>query len=245
MLLLELVDTDTFRAERFMACAAAATLGTLLQPLAYIGLPALGLRILPLPRHVLHSDMTNSFFFWDEEYTNYMQETIVFGGGCFWCTEAVFLMIKGGQSVEPGYTGGNTVDPTDTDVYTGKTGHAEVVKIEYNPDQISLEELLQVFFSTHDGTQLNRQGPDVGTMYRSAIFYTTERQREKARHYIDVLNKNVTQRIVTEVVPLDKFYPAQDYHKNFYKSGNRPDYCELVIDPKVDKVKNKFKSLLK
>lgn len=153
-------------------------------------------------------------------------------------------MLKGVKSVEPGYAGGTTPNPSDTEVYGGKTGHAEVVKVGYNPDELSLEELLQVFFTTHDGTQLNRQGADVGTMYRSAIFYTTERQKEKAGHYIEVLKK-AGQQIVTEVSPLVAFYPAADYHKNFFESGNRPDYCQLVIAPKVEKVQSKFKNLLK
>jgi peptide-methionine (S)-S-oxide reductase len=157
-------------------------------------------------------------------------ETIVFGGGCFWCTEAVFKMLKGVLSVEPGYTGSPKV---------------EVVKIEYDPEAIAFEELLQVFFGSHDPTQLNRQGPDVGPEYRSAVFYTKERQREKAQHYIDVLNKGAAKPIVTEVTPLEKSYPAEDYHKNFYESGQRPDYCQLVIDPKIEKVQSKFKNLLK
>ena len=157
-------------------------------------------------------------------------ETIVFGGGCFWCTEAIFRMLKGVESVEPGYAG---------------SPKAEVVKIEYNPDIIALEELLQVFFGSHDATQLNRQGPDVGPGYRSVIFYTTERQQTKSQHYIEVLNKNATQRITTEVKPLETFYPAEEYHKNFYQSGQRPDYCELVIDPKLEKVRNNYKNLLK
>lgn len=138
-------------------------------------------------------------------------------------------MLKGVESVEPGYTG---------------SPKAEVVRVVYNPDEISFEELLQVFFSSHDATQLNRQGPDVGTEYRSVIFYTTERQQQKAQHYVDVLKK-AGQPVVTQLASLNSFVPAEEYHKNFYKSGQRPDYCELVIDPKVDKVKTKFKSLLK
>lgn len=168
-----------------------------------------------LPRAIIHS---------------VEKETIVFGGGCFWCTEAVFKMLKGVQSVEPGYAG---------------SPKAEVVKIEYDPDVVSFEELLQVFFGSHDATQLNRQGPDIGPEYRSAIFCTKDRQKEKVQHYIDVLNKTATQQIVTEVKPLDKFYPAEEYHKNFYESGQRPDYCQLVIDPKIEKVQTRFKNLLK
>ncbi len=139
-------------------------------------------------------------------------------------------MIRGVESVEPGYAG---------------SPKAEVVEIKYDPDVISFEELLQIYFSTHDATLLNRQGADVGTQYRSIILYTTERQREKAQHYIDVINKSATQRLVTEVQKLDRFIPAEEYHKNFYQSGQRPDYCELVIDPKIDKVRAKFKHLLK
>lgn len=158
-------------------------------------------------------------------------ETIVFGGGCFWCTEAVFKMLKGVVSVEPGYAG---------------SPKAEVVKIEYNPDKIAFEELLQVFFGTHDPTTLNQQGNDVGPQYRSAIFYTTERQRQKAQHYVDVINKSVgVKKIVTEIAPLKKFYPAEDYHKNYFTNNPQAGYCQLVIEPKVEKVEQKFKNLLK
>jgi peptide-methionine (S)-S-oxide reductase len=173
-------------------------------------------------------------------------ETIVFGGGCFWCTEAVFKMLKGVQNVTPGYAGGFTENPTYEAVCTGKTGHAEVVKVDYNPDEIALEELLQIFFSAHDATQLNRQGADVGTQYRSVILYTTNRQGEKAQHYVDVLNSmgNI-QPIVTEVLPLETFYPAEVSHKDYYANNPQAGYCQLVIAPKVEKVGQKFKSLLK
>jgi peptide-methionine (S)-S-oxide reductase len=156
-------------------------------------------------------------------------ETIVFGGGCFWCTEAVFKMLKGVQSVEPAYA--------DT---------VEVVKIEYDPDEISFEELLRVFFATHDATTLNRQGNDVGPQYRSAIFYTTERQKEKSEHYIKVLNKSaVAGNIVTEVAPLANYFPAEDYHKNYFENHKDAPYCQLVIAPKVEKIEGKFSHLLK
>jgi len=155
-------------------------------------------------------------------------------------------MLKGVESVEPGYAGGHVPNPTYTHVTTGETGHAEVIKVVYDPDAVAFEELLHVFFSTHDGTQLNRQGADVGTQYRSAIFYTTERQREKSQHYIDVLNKSAgVQKIVTEVTPLETFYPAEDYHKNYFANNSGAGYCQLVIAPKVEKVEQKFKSLLK
>ena len=175
-----------------------------------------------------------------------MQETIVLGAGCFWCTEAVFEMLKGVKSVEPGYTGGTTANPTYEQVCSGNTGHVEVAKIVFDLDELSFEELLQVFFSAHDATQVNGQGNDIGTQYRSAIFYTTERQRDKAQHYIDVLNKSAgVKRIVTTVEPLGAYYPAEDYHKKYYESHKDAGYCQLVIAPKVEKVQNKFKSLLK
>lgn len=170
-------------------------------------------------------------------------ETIVFGGGCFWCTETIFLMLKGVKSVEPGYAGGTKANPTYEEVSSGNTGHAEVIKIEYDPDRIALEELLQVFFSSHDPTTLNRQGNDVGTQYRSIILYTTPRQKEKAQHYIDVLNKSGVQRIVTTVEPLKEFYKAEDYHNNYFANNRGAGYCQLVIEPKVEKVRKKFSHL--
>lgn len=176
-------------------------------------------------------------------------ETVVFGAGCFWCTEAVFGMLKGVVSVEPGYTGpsassGQAV--TYEYVSTGKTPYVEVAKIVYNPDELAFEELLQVFFSAHDATQVNGQGNDIGTQYRTAIFYTTPRQQQKAQHYIDVLNKSAgTKRIVTTVEPLGTFYPAEGYHKKYYESHKDAAYCQLIIDPKVEKIQTKFKNLLK
>ncbi|MEI6864308.1 MAG: peptide-methionine (S)-S-oxide reductase MsrA [Candidatus Adlerbacteria bacterium] len=173
-------------------------------------------------------------------------ETIGFGGGCFWCTEAVFVMLKGVKSVEPGYAGGTVLNPTYEQVCGGNTGHIEVIKIEYNPDEIAFEELLRVFFATHDPTTPNRQGNDVGPQYNSAIFYTTPRQQEKAQHYIDVLNKGgFVKPIVTQVRPLENYFPAEDYHKNYYEKNKQAGYCQLVIAPKVEKVEEKFKHLLK
>ncbi|HEV8677388.1 MAG TPA: peptide-methionine (S)-S-oxide reductase MsrA [Candidatus Paceibacterota bacterium] len=172
-------------------------------------------------------------------------ETVVFGNGCFWCTEAVFQMIKGVVSVSPGYSGGRVANPTYEQVSSGATGHAEVIKIVYNPDIVSFEEILQIFFTTHDPTSLNRQGSDVGTQYRSVIFYANERQKEKAEHYIKVLSKAYTKPIVTAVEPLQAFYPAEDYHKKYYEYHKDAPYCQLVIAPKVDKVEEKFKNLLK
>lgn len=179
-------------------------------------------------------------------YNKNMRETIVFGAGCFWCTEAVFEMLKGVQSVEPGYAGGTTKNPTYEEVSGGRTGHIEVAKIVYNPDELAFEELLGVFFSAHDATQVGGEGNDIGEEYNSAIFYTTEQQKKKAEHYITVLNQTAgVKKIATQIRPLETFYPAEDYHKNYYESHKDAPYCRLVIDPKVEKVKNKFFGLLK
>ena len=164
------------------------------------------------------------------------REIAIFGGGCFWCTEAIFRMLNGVISVEPGYAGGETLNPTYDDVSLGKTGHAEVIRIEFDPDKISYHDLLTVFFGTHDPTSLNRQGADIGTQYRSIILYTTEKQKELAQ-------KSVKD-FVTEVKPLDKYYPAEDYHKNYYENHKDNPYCELVINPKLEKVQESFKNLL-
>lgn len=174
-------------------------------------------------------------------------EDVVLGGGCFWCTEAVFLMLKGVVSVEPGYAGPTRATaPTYEEVSMGTTPYVESIKIVYHPDQLAFEEILRVFFASHDPTSLNQQGADVGPQYASAIFCTTPRQEEKARHYIGVLNKGgYTKPIVTRVEPLDMFYPAEDYHKNYYAKNKSAGYCQLVIAPKVAQVGEKFKSLLK
>ena len=173
------------------------------------------------------------------------KETIVLGGGCFWCTEAVFTMLKGTYSVAPGYAGGKVERPTYEQVSGGETGHIEVIKIEYNPDRLSFEELLQVFFETHDPTTPNRQGNDVGPQYHSAIFYTTDRQKEKAEHYIKMIAGKYTRPIVTTITPLTTFWPAEDYHQKYYETHKDAGYCQVVIDPKVEKVRHKFKDLLK
>jgi len=175
------------------------------------------------------------------------EETIVFGGGCFWCTEAVFKMLKGVISADPGYAGGNTENPTYSEVSSGKTGHAEVIKIDYDPDIISLKELLTVFFATHDPTSRNRQGNDVGEQYRSIILYTTEEQKELSEKFIDKINKsskegNLT---VTEVRQLDKFYFAENYHKDYYENNKNQAYCQVIINPKLAKVQKEFAELLK
>lgn len=171
----------------------------------------------------------------------------VFGGGCFWCTEAVFKMLKGVVSVSPGYAGGEKVNPTYEEVSAGDTGHAEVIRIEYNPEEIAYESLLTVFFGSHDPTTRNRQGNDVGTQYRSVIFYTTEDQQVEALRFIKNINESNSKGdpIVTEVVPLTSFYNAEDYHKDYYAKNANNSYCELVINPKLEKVQKQFADLLK
>lgn len=171
----------------------------------------------------------------------------VLGGGCFWCTEAIFKSLRGVKSVAPGYTGGAASDANYDEVSTGRTGHVESIKIEYNPTVISYGDLLAVFFNTHDPTTLNRQGSDVGTQYRSAIFYTDESQRDEATKLISELNdaKAYASPVVTEVVPLVELYPAEDYHKNYYQNHSADPYCQIVIAPKLDKLQKRFAALLK
>lgn len=173
-------------------------------------------------------------------------QTAIFGGGCFWCTEAVFQMLRGVSSVASGYAGGSTENPTYEQVSSGRTGHAEVIKIEFDPSQIAYKELLTVFFATHDPTTPNRQGNDVGTQYRSIVLYTNEEQRSDAEQYIAELQKDFGKtRVVTEIEPLDTFYDAEDYHKEYYLRNQMNPYCQALINPKLTKVKEKFKALLK
>jgi peptide-methionine (S)-S-oxide reductase len=181
-------------------------------------------------------------------------EEVVLGGGCFWCTEAVFTMLNGVMSVEPGYAGPMRAKaPTYEEVSTGTTAYVESVKIIFNPEQLAFEEILRVFFASHDPTTLNQQGADVGPQYASVIFCTTQRQAQKAQHYVDVLNgvsrpdQSVGAKapIVTRVERLEAFYPAEDYHKNYYAKNKSAGYCQLVIAPKVEAVGEKFKHLRK
>lgn len=176
-----------------------------------------------------------------------MSQTAVFGGGCFWCTEAIFKELRGVISVTPGYAGGTTPNPTYEQVCTGKTGHAESIKIEFDPTQISFNDLLTVFFATHDPTTLNRQGNDVGTQYRSAVFYTSEEQRAAAEKFIAKLAASDPggRPVVTEVTPLNKFYEAEDYHHNYFANNPNQPYCQLIIEPKVEKLQKEFAELLK
>ncbi len=172
-------------------------------------------------------------------------EKIVLGGGCFWCGEAVFKMIKGVKEVTPGYAGGHTVNPTYEDVCTGRTGHAEVVEIVYNPDETTLEKILDVFFRMHDPTSLNKQGADFGSEYRSIILYISQKQKKEIEDFVKNSQKNFDKPIATEVKKLDKFYPAEDYHKNFYERNPLQPYCIFVTRPKVKKIREEFKEELK
>jgi peptide-methionine (S)-S-oxide reductase len=173
-------------------------------------------------------------------------ETAVFGGGCFWCTEAVFKMLAGVESVEPGYAGGRTENPTYEEVSSGRTGHVEVVQVVYDSAQVSYRTLLTIFFASHDPTTENRQGNDVGPQYRSAVFYTTPAQRAEAESFIHELNDSSAdgEPIVTSVEPLEKFYQAEDYHRDYYARNTSAGYCQVVINPKLEKVKEKFAELL-
>ena len=174
-------------------------------------------------------------------------EIAVFGGGCFWCTEAVFKMLRGVSSVLPGYAGGTTKNPTYEEVSGGNTGHAECIQIEFNSDSIKYRDLLKVFFGSHDPTTVNKQGNDVGTQYRSVIFYTTLEQKEIAEAFIVELNASneMGANIVTEVSPLDMFYVAENYHKDYFERNKNAPYCQLVINPKLEKVQKNFADLLK
>ena len=170
-----------------------------------------------------------------------------FAGGCFWCTEAVFLNLEGVISVDPGYIGGDTVNPTYEEISTGETGHAEAIEIKFDTRKITFETLLEIFFATHDPTTLNRQGADVGTQYRSEIFYHDDNQRQLAEDYIAQLNLENTfgKKIVTRVSPATRFYVAEDYHKNYYNRNTNQSYCTYVITPKINKLKDKFQDKLK
>jgi peptide-methionine (S)-S-oxide reductase len=167
-------------------------------------------------------------------------ETIVFGGGCFWCTEAAFRLFGGIISAMPGYAGGSAKNPTYKEVCTGKTGHAEVLRIEYDPKQISLETLLDIFFEMHDPTSLNRQGSDAGTQYRSIILYSHPAQKAVIDKFIGKAQQNYDKPIVTELKRLDAFYPAEEYHQRYYERNKNQPYCSVVIGPKIAKLKKRF-----
>ncbi len=174
-------------------------------------------------------------------------ETITLGGGCYWCVEAVYEKLSGVHSVVSGFSGGTVVNPTYEEVCTGKTGHAEVVQITFDPALTSLEEIFKVFFTVHDPTTLNRQGADVGTQYRSVIFYSNDQQKEQAQNLIDQLNaeKVYANAIVTRIEPFKHFYKAADYHQNYYENNKEQMYCKMVIQPKIEKFEKVFKDRLK
>ncbi|MEW6603787.1 MAG: peptide-methionine (S)-S-oxide reductase MsrA [Thermoproteota archaeon] len=169
-------------------------------------------------------------------------EVATLANGCFWCSEAVFARLKGIKSVLPGYSGGLVENPTYDEVCTGTTGHAEAAQIEFDPSVISFERLLDIFWHTHDPTTLNRQGNDVGTQYRSAIFYHNERQKEIAEKSKKELEQSGTYKdpIVTEITPFKKFYAAEDYHKRYYDQNQNAPYCRFVIDPKIRKLLSRY-----
>lgn len=186
-----------------------------------------------------------------EENLNTMEnkntETAIFAGGCFWCTEAFFTDVKGVEKVVSGYIGGKTENPTYKEVCGGYTGHAEAIKITFNPEEVAYEDLLEIFFATHDPTTLNRQGADVGTQYRSEVFYTTEAQKIAAEKFIKELGEQniFDKKIVTKVTAATKFYPAEDYHQDYYAQNPNQPYCQAVISPKLEKLKKHYKSKLK
>lgn len=188
----------------------------------------------------------------NEEQTKKMNESkniekAIFAGGCFWCTEAVFLEIEGVETVKPGYIGGKTENPTYKEICTGATGHAEAIEITYDTNKVSYGELLVVFFATHDPTTLNRQGNDIGTQYRSEVFYLTENQKELTEAYIALMTKELTfsKPIVTKISKATTFYVAEDYHHNYYNQNKQQGYCSYVITPKIEKVQYLFASKLK
>ncbi len=178
---------------------------------------------------------------------NIKTDTATFGSGCFWCTEAIFERVKGVIDVVSGYSGGHVDNPTYEEVCNGTTGHAECTQITFNPDIISYDELLEIFWKTHDPTTLNRQGNDVGTQYRSVIFYHNEEQRQKAEYYRHKLEEQKIWKdpIVTEISPLAKFYVAEKYHQDYYENNPYQGYCAFVITPKVEKFEKVFKEKLK
>lgn len=173
--------------------------------------------------------------------------TATFAGGCFWCIEAAFNSLKGVNSAISGYTGGETDSPTYQDICTGTTGHAEVVQIQFDDAVISYQELLTIFFSLHDATQLNRQGNDTGTQYRSAIFYHDLQQKQLAEEFLRLLEKNeiFSDSIKTTIDKLEKFYPAEDYHQGYFLKNPEQGYCSVVIQPKFNKFKEKYRAALK
>jgi len=174
-------------------------------------------------------------------------ETITLGAGCFWCVEAIYNRVNGVISVTSGYSGGHTENPTYKEVCTGETGHAEVIQVVYDPTIIPLAKILEIYFKTHDPTMLNRQGADIGTQYRSVIFYSNDEQKRVAQEVKDLLNKSGiwTDPIVTLIEPLKNFYEAESYHQDYFENNAKQPYCQMVINPKVEKFEKLFKEYLK
>lgn len=174
-------------------------------------------------------------------------KTAIFGGGCFWCTEAIFQMLKGVEKVESGYAGGAMENPSYEAVSNGNTGHAEVIRVTYDPSVISYEDLLTVFFGSHDPTTPNRQGADVGEQYRSVVLYESEEDRVTAERVAQDIQESLKDgtRVVTQIIPLGKFFPAESYHQNYYKENAGASYCQLVIEPKIEKVRKRFAELVR
>ena len=174
-------------------------------------------------------------------------ETATVGGGCFWCVEAAFKELDGVESVTSGYAGGHADDPTYREVCTGTTGHAEVVQVEYDPDALSYEDILEIFFTVHDPTQLNRQGPDVGSQYRSIVLYHDDEQRDVVERYVEALDEEggYDDEVVTEVEPLETFYRAEEKHQDYFEKNPADAYCTMHAQPKVEKVRERFREKVK
>ncbi len=175
------------------------------------------------------------------------EKTTVFGGGCFWCTEAVFQMLKGVAKVESGYAGGEKENPSYEQVSGGSTGHAEVIRVTYDPAIITYEDLLTVFFGSHDPTTLNRQGNDVGTQYRSVIYYNDDAEKAIVERVAKEIQDSLTDgsHVVTQIVPYEDFFPAEQYHANYYEMNADAPYCRIIIEPKIEKIKKRFAELVK
>lgn len=190
-----------------------------------------------------HSKQTNNM----ETIVNIEYDTATFGAGCFWCVEAIFAELKGVKSVLSGYTGGDKLNPTYAEICTGTTGHAEVAQIVYNPKETTFKDLLEVFWQVHDPTSLNRQGADIGTQYRSVVFYRNDQQKKEAEFYKEKLNteKVYSNNVVTQIEPMGVFYKAEDYHQNYYSDNSNQTYCVYVIKPKLEKFRKVFKDKLK
>ena len=218
----------------------AQTIFTALFVMAFLSLPKVG---------TAHSGPAKNFnsTAFNQKETGTDMEKATFGGGCFWCVEAVFQRVEGVDTVISGYSGGHVKNPSYREVTTGTTGHAEVVQIIFNPEVISFDNLLKIFFKTHDPTQLNRQGADVGPQYRSVVFYHNSEQKEKTEYYINKLNEEgvFDKKIVTEVSAFEEFYPAEDYHQNYYNKNSSAGYCQFVIVPKLQKLEEIFSDKLK